>query len=277
MKHLIVNADDFGAAKGTVEAISRLYESGVVTSTTALVNLPDWSRGADYLRRNPKLGAGVHLVMNDGRPVLPPGEIPSLVDREGRFYDGTPLLLRFGRLNLKQLEAEWRAQIEKFIRDSGRQPDHLDLHCHYPYVFPSWFRVSLKLAREYGGLPVRLPFDDALDAKSASLSKQTGFPAPYVRWMGRRYRRMTRNFGIRGTNYWESSFSLGVPDDHRTPEYLLALLENLPEGSTELLCHPGVGIDWRERDYEALMDPRIKQTIKHLDIKLTTYRELFLL
>ncbi len=118
MKTLIINADDFGAAEGTVEAISALYSKGIVTSTTALVNLPDWPKGADFLRKNPELGAGVHLVMNDGRPVLPRRQVPSLVKSDGHFYDGTPLLLRYGRLSLKQLEAEWRAQIEKFIQDT---------------------------------------------------------------------------------------------------------------------------------------------------------------
>jgi predicted glycoside hydrolase/deacetylase ChbG (UPF0249 family) len=137
MKTLIINADDLGAAEGTVEAITSLYEKGLVTSTTALVNLPDWPRAATYLKKHPNLGAGVHLVMNDGSPILPADRVRSLVDRQGRFYDGNALLLRYGRLSLSELEDEWRAQILKFITDSGRQPDHLDLHCHYPRGFAS--------------------------------------------------------------------------------------------------------------------------------------------
>ena len=62
MKHLIINADDFGHAEGTVKAIIHLFENGVVTSTTALVNLPEWLEGAAYLRKHAELGAGVHLV-----------------------------------------------------------------------------------------------------------------------------------------------------------------------------------------------------------------------
>ncbi|MBE9508369.1 MAG: ChbG/HpnK family deacetylase, partial [Chloroflexi bacterium] len=139
-KRLIINADDFGYAWGTVPAIIALYEAGVVTSTTALVNQPHWPKAAAYLRDHPGLGAGVHLVMNEGRPILPLEQVGSLVDAEGRFRDGTQLLLRYGRLRTVELKAELRAQIEKFIADTGRQPDHLDLHCHYPYFFPAWFR-----------------------------------------------------------------------------------------------------------------------------------------
>jgi predicted glycoside hydrolase/deacetylase ChbG (UPF0249 family) len=271
MKTLIINADDLGAAEGTVEAITSLYEKGLVTSTTALVNLPDWPRAATYLKKHPNLGAGVHLVMNDGSPILPADRVRSLVDRQGRFYDGNALLLRYGRLRLSELEDEWRAQILKFIADSGRQPDHLDLHCHYPYVFPAWFRVSLKLGCEFGSIPVRLPFDDALVAKAALLAKSAGFPAWYVRWNGGRYQKMVHQFGLQHTNYWESSFS---QDGNRTPEYLLQLLDRLPNGSTELLCHPGTLKEWRRQDYQALLDPRVKSRLHKKDILLINYQNI---
>ena len=269
-KQLIINADDLGYPAGTVPAIIELYEAGVVTSTTAMVNQPHWPEAAAYLRDHPGLGAGVHLVMNDGRPILPSERVPSLVDAEGCFRDGTPLLLRYGRLRTAELEAEWRAQIEKFIADTGRQPDHLDLHCHYPYVFPAWFRASLELAQEYGHLPVRMPFDDALDRKAEEMAAGSGFPVWYVRWQGRRYQRMVERHGLKRPNYFEMSFS---QDGHRTPEYLLGLLDALPEGVTELLVHPGTE-DWREEDYHALLDPRVRQRIGKSDVELIAYGDL---
>lgn len=269
-KQLIINADDLGYPAGTVPAIIELYEAGVVTSTTAMVNQPHWPEAAAYLRDHPGLGAGVHLVMNDGRPILPSERVPSLVDAEGCFRDGTPLLLRYGRLRTAELEAEWRAQTEKFIADTGRQPDHLDLHCHYPYVFPAWFRASLELAQEYGHLPVRMPFDDALDRKAEEMAAGSGFPVWYVRWQGRRYQRMVERHGLKRPNYFEMSFS---QDGHRTPEYLLGLLDALPEGVTELLVHPGTE-DWREEDYHALLNPGVKRRIEALGIELIDYRAL---
>jgi predicted glycoside hydrolase/deacetylase ChbG (UPF0249 family) len=272
-KRLIINGDDLGHPEGSIPAIIALYEAGVVTSTTAMTNQPNWPEAAVYLRDHPGLGAGVHLVMNEGGPVLPVGQVRSLVDAQGRFRDGPALLRRYGRLRLRQLAAEWRAQIERFIADTGRRPDHLDLHCHYPYVFPAWFRASLVLAEEYGHLPVRMPFDDALERKAASMAASGGFPAWYVRWQGRRYRRMAEQHGLSYPNYFESSFSLFVPDDHRTVEYLLGLLETLADGVTELVAHPGT-VDWREKDYRALADPRVKQRIAELGIALVTYGDL---
>ncbi|MFN2273136.1 MAG: carbohydrate deacetylase [Anaerolineae bacterium] len=272
-KRLIINADDFGYAEGSVPAIIELYEAGIVTSTTALVNQPHWPEAAAYLREHPGLGAGVHLVMNEGQPVLSAERVPSLVDGAGQFRSGNALLRRYGRLRLPQLQAEWRAQIEKFVAEAGRQPDHLDLHCHYPYVFPPWFRITLELAREYGRIPVRMPFDDALDRKAEGLAAGVGFPTWLVLWQGRRYQRMVAKYGLKRANYFESSFSLFVPDAHRTAEYLLGLLDALPDGITELIVHPGTEI-WRDKDRRALLDPRVKARIDDLGIELITYGDL---
>jgi predicted glycoside hydrolase/deacetylase ChbG (UPF0249 family) len=265
---LIINADDLGYPAGTVEAIADLYQLGVVTSASAMVNQPDWPQAADLLRRHPDWDAGVHLVMNDGRPILPPEKVPSLVDREGLFRDGMALLARYPLLSRHELAAEWRAQIDKFVADTGRGPSHLDLHCHFPYIFPAWFRLSLELAQAYGDIPVRTPFDDALEAKAAELSASYGgFPPWFILWQGRRYRRMVDERGLPRPQYWESSFS---QDGNRTPEHLLDLLEALPEGTTELLTHPGTE-GWRLGDYQALRDPRVHGRIDALGIQLTGY------
>jgi predicted glycoside hydrolase/deacetylase ChbG (UPF0249 family) len=269
-KRLVINADDLGHPAGTVEAVVALYEAGVVTSTTAMVNQPCWPEAAAYLRDHAGLGAGVHLVMNDGCPVLSPERVPSLVDAEGCFRDGTRLLLRYGRLRTAELEAEWRAQIARFVADTGRSPDHLDLHCHFPYVFPAWFRVSLELAREYGHLPVRMPFDDALERKAPGMAADNGFPVWYVRWQGRRYQHLVERHGLRRPDYFEMAFS---QDGHRTVEFLLGLLDGLPDGVTELLAHPGTE-GWRVGDYQALIDQRVRRRIEELGIELITYRAL---
>jgi predicted glycoside hydrolase/deacetylase ChbG (UPF0249 family) len=274
VKKLIVNADDLGASGGTAQAVRELYEAGILTSTTALVNQPEWLQAGEYLHDHPELGAGVHLVMNEGSPVLPGRQVSSLVDDQGCFYQGSALLRRIGRLRTRELEAEWRAQIEKFIQDSGRKPDHLDLHCHFPYVFPSWFRVSLKLAKEYGSLPVRLPFDKDLESKAPLMASKFGFPAWFVLWQGRRYQKMVAKYGLKHPDYLEESFSLRAPEAQRTPEYLEQLFDHLPEGITELLCHPGTELEWRQKDYQALRDERLVRRIRERGIELVTYREV---
>ena len=270
-RYLIANADDLGYPEGTVQATADLYRIGVVTSASVMVNQPFWPQAAKLLREHPEWDAGVHLVMNDGEPVLPPQAVPSLVDRRGKFWDGTALLSRYPLLSRAQLEAEWRAQIVKFVTDTGRQPSHLDFHCHYPYVFPSWFRLSVELAVEYGRIPVRVPFDDALEQKAAALaSRYRGFPAWFVVWQGRRYRNMVDERNLARAQYWESAFS--QTGARRTAD-LLDILDQLPEGVTELLCHPGTE-GWRAEDYAALSDPQVMERIETAGIQLIGYQQL---
>jgi predicted glycoside hydrolase/deacetylase ChbG (UPF0249 family) len=270
-RYLIINADDLGRPAGTVEGIGTLFEAGVVTSTSAMVNQDDWPQAAAMLRAHPDWDAGVHLVMSADRPILPPEQIPSLVDRRGYFRSGRGLLLRYPFISHAQLKAEWRAQIERFIADTGRQPSHIDLHSRYPYFFPAWFRISLELAEAYGRLAVRSPFDDALEERIEELSAgYGGMPKGFILRQGRRYRAMIRERGLPHTNYWESSFSQQGPS---TAEKLLDVLDHLREGSTEILCHPGTE-GWREKELQALLDPRVQERLSSPDIQLIGYRTL---
>ena len=114
MKRLIVNADDFGWDEGVVQGIIDLYESGVVNSSSCMTNMPAWPQVAAYLRQHPESGAGVHLVFNEGYPVLPAEEVPALVGKEGRFLSDGQILRSFRPGTTAQLRAELRAQIERF-------------------------------------------------------------------------------------------------------------------------------------------------------------------
>lgn len=269
MPSLIINADDLGHPEGTVEAIEELFQAGIVTSASVMVNQVCWPQAAGLLRQHPDWDAGVHLVMNDGKPILPLDRVRTLVDREGNFRDGSALLVRYPFVSKKELRAEWSAQIDKFIEDTGRQPSHLDLHCHYPYVFPDWFRISVDLAVSLGRVPVRLPFDDDLENKAKELAASYGnFPVWLVKFLGRRYKRIVQKKALPNTNYWESSFS---QDGCRTVDQLLAIIDGLHEGVTELLCHPGK-TGWRALDYAALSDKRVQDRIESQNIRMTDFR-----
>lgn len=268
MKKLIVNADDFGMDEAVERAIVELHQAGIVTSTSCMTNMPAWPQAAAYLRAHPDLGAGVHLVMNAGRPVLPAQQVPALLDAEGRFLDDGRILRSLRPGTTAQLHAEFRAQIERFLVDVGRPPDHLDNHCAISYVRPDRFRVTLDLARAYD-LPIRAPFGDDLEEQVERLAAHNGLPTWLVRWQGARYRRQVDGAGIPRPNTFIQHFSM---PGNRTPEYLLSVLDGLREGwISELLVHPGYDGDWRQGDLEALCDPRVRQRLAAPDIELVSF------
>lgn len=271
MKRLIINADDFGYDEGVVRGIIELHQQGVITSTTCMTNMPAWPQAAAYLRRHASLGAGVHLVFNEGQPVLPVEQVPALVGVDGQFLNDSQILRSFRPGTTAQLRAEFRAQIKRFTADAGRPPDHLDNHCAVSYTRPDRFKVTLELAQEYN-LPIRVPFGDDLEEQAAFLSERNALPHWMVRWLGAYFRRRIDRAGIGRPNAFLMQFST---PGNRTPEYLLSLLEALRNGwLSELLVHPGYDADWREKDLRALLDPRVRERLEQPDIQLSTFGDI---
>jgi predicted glycoside hydrolase/deacetylase ChbG (UPF0249 family) len=271
MKRLIINADDLGYDNGVVRGILDLRRAGLITSTSCMTNMPAWHLAAAYLRDHPDLGAGVHLVMNEGHPVLPAKWVPALIGQDGRFLSDAQILRSLRRGSTAQLRAEFRAQIERFVHDVGRSPDHLDNHCAISYVRPDRFKVTLELAQEYD-LPIRAPFGDDLEEQADLLAQHNKLPPWLIRWMGARYRRRVDRIGIRRPNTFIQRFSM---PGHRTPEYLLSVLDSLRNGwVSELLAHPGYDGDWREGDLRALQDPRVRERLEQADIELVSFAAL---
>ena len=266
MKRLIINGDDLGYTEGVVRAIFDAHAAGVLSSTSALVNMPAWELAAARLRQTPTLGAGVHLVFNDGAPVLPPEQVPTLVDSQGRFLQDAAIMEHGDRLDPAQLKAEFRAQIERF-RAAGLKPTHLDNHCSISYVNMDWFLLAVELAAEYG-LPMRLPFGDDLAERALVMARHSGFPAEMVLSQGQYYQQALAEHGVRRPNRFIMDFS---QDGARSVENLLHILAALPEGTSELLTHPGYGIAWREEEIMVLLDPRVAQAIRANAIELVTF------
>jgi predicted glycoside hydrolase/deacetylase ChbG (UPF0249 family) len=257
-----------GYSNGVVRGIVELHRAGVVSSTSCMTNMPAWGLAAAYLREHADLGAGVHLVFNEGHPVLPAAKVPALVGADGRFLGDREILRSFRPGTKAQMRAEFQAQVERFVADVGRAPDHLDNHCAVSYVRPDRFGVTLDLAREHR-LPIRAPFGDDLEEQAPVLARHNDLPVWLVRWQGRRYRRRVDRAGIRRPNTFIQHFSM---PGHRTAEYVLGVLEGLREGwVSELLAHPGYGEGWREEDLQALQDPRVRARLGQGDIEVVGF------
>ena len=167
---LIINADDYGRTAEISRGIRHAHLHGIVTSTTCLMNMPTVVDDIKIaLKETPSLGMGVHLVLTAGKPVLP--QKKSLVGPDGFFlkrevFFGGHQGLNHGnskrQLNIDEVKAEWRAQIEAFITAAGKLPTHLDSHHHSSYASVDLFTAMLELAKEYH-LPIRLPLAHNVD------------------------------------------------------------------------------------------------------------------
>ncbi|MBC7251137.1 MAG: carbohydrate deacetylase [Anaerolineae bacterium] len=279
IRQLIVNADDYGRTPGVTRGILRAHEQGIVTSTTVMMNMPYAAEALQLAEQYPRLGVGVHLVFTSHYPILPPEEVASLVRGDGTFYRPDELVERVIEVDLNQLRAELRAQIELFM-STGRRPTHLDCH-HSVYLYPPFFAVHVELAREYA-LPMRMPLPPL---EELSEDESPVFVANLPPKLARQ---------IAAAN-WQVLQGSGVPHpDHFVGEFfgakmlnlesLLQILRGLPPGLSEMMTHPGLADEQlrresgyaveRERELELLCHPQVREQITELGIELVNFSVL---
>lgn len=141
---LIVNADDFGLTPGVTYGIMEGHQQGIVTSTTAMVNMPAIELAAKLSEENPTLGVGLHLVLSAGKSLTSP---KGITDAEGYFLKLNKLQ-SVSEVDIEEVYTEYKAQMERFIQLFGRKPTHIDGH-HHTHMLPLTKEATMRLAKEY--------------------------------------------------------------------------------------------------------------------------------
>lgn len=238
MSRLIINADDFGLTSGVNRAIVELHQAGVLTSTTLMAKAGATPEAIRMALATPALGVGVHVVLVDGEPVLPAREIPSLVDiKTGCFPANlTNFLGRLftGRIRAAEIEAEAAAQIA-LLQNSGLRLTHIDTHKH-THMFPPVLKPLLRAARRAGIRAVRNPFEPEWAVRAtprASLTRTAEVIA--LRRLGPFFRRLIARENMATTDGTIAVAGTGTFN----ADTVRALLGELPEGTWELVTHPG--------------------------------------
>ncbi len=238
MSRLIINADDFGLTFGVNRAILELHRDGVLTSATLMAKAGATSDAVRIALATPLLGVGCHLVLVDGEPVLPPASVPSLIDKKtGRFpRDLTTFLRRLftGRMRTAEIEAEAEAQIA-LLQSAGVRLTHIDTHKH-THMFPPVLEPLLRVARKAGISAVRNPFEPEWAVRATprtSLIRTAEVIA--LRRLGPFFRRIIARSNLATTDGTIAVAGTGTFDS----ETVRALLGELPEGTWELVTHPG--------------------------------------
>ncbi len=266
-RHLVVNADDFGFTRDVNEGIVQCFRNGVLRSTSLMANGAAFEDAVRRAAENPGLDVGCHLVLTGGETVSAPvSPLPETI----------PQLLR-NLPSAQWIAREFRAQVNKTL-DAGIRPTHLDTHKH-THLLPPALDAALLIAEEYAIPWIRRPFDLPLGAPRPSLRRSLAAAAlrplqiPFAEALRRRRCCATDYFaGFRMTGKFQT-------------EQLLELLDSLPAGTGEFMCHPGIcGPELqaaptrlkasREAELQALTSPRVAQRAAELDIAFVSFAEL---
>jgi hopanoid biosynthesis associated protein HpnK len=290
VRKLIINADDFGLTAGVNRAIVETHLGGVVSSTTLMANGPAFADAVTAARSAPNLSVGCHVVLVDGTPVLPAAAVDTLVAirsaEPDKFYSSLSAFAAramLGGFDRDQLVGEITAQIRK-IQAAGLQVTHLDTHKH-AHIFPEILEALLRAARICGVGAIRNPIVPvkAMPAREFKRKRELWKRYGQVRilhsFSGPFHQRTKRAglltpdgvIGVIETGSFESSL-------------LRQILTNLPEGTWELVCHPGYNdddlravntrlLDSREEELRLLTSSELPQFLEEQKIRAISYRE----
>ena len=286
MRRLIINADDFGLTSGVNRAIVEAHERGIVTSTTLMANSAAFEEAVRLAKSSSGWSIGCHVVLLDGKPLVDPGRIPSLVRAKDQnsFRDaisGFAIRALAGRIDADQVEVETTAQIRK-LQSHGIVVSHVDSHKH-THMFPSALQGILRAARTCGLGAIRNPFE-YVAANFARLQKglwKRHAQVKTLRGLAGYFRKAVAKAGLKTPDG-----TLGiVATGHLDPKLFCRIAGQMPEGTWEFVCHPGY-VDAelaaihtrlrqsREEELAVLTSPDTRAALEQRGIELISYREL---
>jgi hopanoid biosynthesis associated protein HpnK len=271
MRQLIVTADDFGAAIQVNDAIMRAHQDGVLTAASLMVSGTAALDAVRRARETPSLRVGLHLVLVDGKPILPVAAVPDLVDAEGNFRNDMAragAAMFFRKDVRRQLAMEIEAQFEAFAA-TGLMLDHVNSHKHF-HLHPTIASLLVEIGKAHGVKGARVPLEPQAVLGKIETRRASGvvaLTAPFAKALRSRFRRA----GIAAP---DQVFGLAWSGAMTTAR-LKGLIENLPDGLSEIYLHPATGSYPGSApgygyvaELEALTDPGMPELIAARDIRV---------
>lgn len=270
-KYLIVNADDYNTDKERNRGIMQAAMEGIVTSVSVIANLPFESEEVLNLQNVFGANIGIHLNLTKGRPLT--AEAKTLIGNNGHFFEKRKAWQQalFRRYDLKEVEGEFAAQINH-LKAAGVTPDHIDGNNHI-HVFPGIAEVVGQLANDFGISKIRL----SLEAFNSwnNYCSPGAIRKSFIGTLSKRARMVFNNYGLRFPDHFAGIQFPRVSD----VSSLRAFIRNFPEGTTELMCHPGYrnerenrySTGEREQELLALTDSGVLKDIRCFNITLISF------
>ena len=253
-RFLVIRSDDAGMSHSVNMALEKLIATGLPVSVSVMVPTPWYLETVGMLKNHPDVAVGVHLTLNSEwknyrwGPVLGRTAVPSLVDADGYFFPSSEALDK-NHPDLKQVEAELRAQIDKAVH-SGLRIDYIDYHMGTVYDHPQFRAIAERLAKEYKLGMMEYFGDPRYNPQYEASPKDK--PDSLVALVGR----LQPGFTVLVTHVGIDNAELGALLDMNTDGGLPDMSKN------------------RQGELDALLSPRFREAVAAHDIRLITYRQL---
>jgi len=264
---LILNADDFGLTPGINRAIAELHSAGALTSATLMANGPAFDDAIRIAHAQPTLAIGCHIVLTDGIPLSPPETIPTLLGPDRRSFRASLTdffaAVLIGKVSAAEIEREAHAQIAR-IQQEGISLTHIDTHKH-THILARVARPLLAIAERAGIPAIRNPFEPRWSIALGKSRILRRLQLRSLRFLQPRFLALPQ---IRSGRVVTTNGTLGISaTGNLNSTTLRAILNAMPIGTWELVCHPG----YNDRDLDAVRT-RLRST---RDIERATLLDAF--
>ena len=251
-----------------------------------MANGPAFDQAVPLAAAAPDLSVGCHVELVDGSSLLPPSQVPTLTQGRDRirFYRSSSAFAWHtisGRVSPAQIELEAVAQIRK-LQAAGISVTHLDTHKH-THIVPRVLQSLVRAAQACGVRKIRNPFEPL---RISGLIRRPGLWKRWIQFrtlsaMARAFRETAKNAGMITTDGTIGMVATGALDE----KLFRALIENLPDGTWEFVCHPGYNDPElqslqtrlrksREQELEILIASPTRDLLQRNHIELISYQDL---
>ena len=281
MKKIIITADDYGMSRAVNDAIDAGIETGSITSTNVMTNMP-YYREAVKLKNYDGVSVGLHWVLACGKPILPANEIPSLVADNGEFYPYAEFRRRLRKkfISFDDIKKELIAQYKLYYELMG-QPDYWNTHQNT--------HVDFGIYRLFVDLAVELGINKMRSHQRIYVKGSDNFQKMPLKW------RMVEPIKAKMLDNWQKNAhkkGIASPDglviclnksDINKPEYLFANVNWRKKQIGEYVIHPatendspyfGKIVDQRIQEYDMFSSLEIKKILNTNDVELVSYNAL---
>jgi chitin disaccharide deacetylase len=280
-KQLIITGDDYGLCTAVNVAIEECLAAGAMRATCVMTNMPACGEAASLRKKFPQSSLGVHWNLSQGRPVLDPARVPSMVNGDGRFAGSLRRRWLARQCNLAEMRAELVAQYERFQALAGT-PDFWNTHQNV-HVYPGLFQFFVALGKELHIPAMRSHERITLPLRGSVFSYHLQHPAYWFKGQVIRLWSMK----ARASGMLMPDGRLYLPG-YEAGQYTLTLLlervtwHNL-SAAVELVIHPAKELDVglfggltesRLREYELFRDPCLAGKLEHAGVQLVGFDAL---
>ena len=245
MRSLIVNIDDVGTSNAVNEAAKTCCRKNEKFGVSLMACGRAFDDACDMLDSIGKSEVGVHLTLTGGFTPCTENkaDIKSILNEKDVFAsDYAALTAKYfqRKLNIVELYLELRNQV-KAVKEKGFEITHLDGHEHIN-MLPLILKITIRLALEFDVPYIRLS-REKIDMAKKEFKMKDLVRLAALRLFSAGGEKAIKKEGISCNDNFLGHFHAGRMNE----DILKHMLENIPEGLTELAFHPAI------RDEEFIM------------------------